>query len=827
VSTARHPDSGGGASAAVTADTVLGSQQGDHNTQNLYLPGREPRRVPRRFRFRLPRPAATFTARGQQLAELDHRWPTLGSGAPAVQVLTGLPGVGKTQLAAAYVQAHVEDYDLVAWVRAADPLADLADLADQLRLTELEDTVEQRAERTVMALAAWDSPWLLVFDNVEDPAVLQRWCPSIGPGRVLVTARHRRLAPDFGPELHLGVFELDEATAYLLARSQHGEKERAAAEAVATALGRLPLALAHAGAYCAAERGTSFTDYLALLDALPAAELFDSAPEAFYTETVASTWATSIAATARRAPLAADVLNLAAVLDPDAIPLELFGVLVEVDTPSGAAGAQHRLNRAVAELCAFSLADVTDGQLTVHRLLQKVVRDELNRAGDTRPVCQAVVAVAAAFPADVALPESWPSCRRLVAHVQAVSRQPESVLASCAEPANLMLNYAVVYLHYAGDQAVLASIAPRAVDLATALLGAEHPDTLAARDNLALSYWSAGRIADAIALQEQVLADRERLLGPEHPDTLTARTNLATSYWSAGRTADAIALQEQVLADRERLLGPEHPDTLTVRNNLATSYYSAGRIADAIALQERVLADRERLLGPEHPDTLTARTNLATSYGIAGRSTDAIALLRRVLADRERLLGPEHPDTLGARNNLALSYYSAGRIANAIALQERVLTDFERLLGPEHPDTLTARANLATSYYSAGRIADAMALQERVLTDRERLLGLEHPDTVIVRANLASSYYSAGRNPEAVAPLLEQVLADCARLLGPEHPDTLTARANLALSYYSAGRIADAKALQQRVLADSERLLGPEHPHSVRRGRVLQAWRSP
>ena len=69
-------------------------------------------------------------------------------------------------------------------------------------------------------------------------------------------------------------------------------------------------------------------------------------------------------------------------------------------------------------------------------------------------------------------------------------------------------------------------------------------------------------------LGERLVADRERLLGPEHPDTLSARANLASSYWSAGRTADAIAIGEQVLADSERLLGPEHPDTLGARANL-------------------------------------------------------------------------------------------------------------------------------------------------------------------------------------------------------------------------------------------------------------------
>ncbi len=50
-----------------------------------------------------------------------------------VQAITGLGGVGKTQLAARYAHAHASNYDLVAWIRAQDGgLADLAQLAAKL-----------------------------------------------------------------------------------------------------------------------------------------------------------------------------------------------------------------------------------------------------------------------------------------------------------------------------------------------------------------------------------------------------------------------------------------------------------------------------------------------------------------------------------------------------------------------------------------------------------------------------------------------------------------------------------------------------------------------
>ena len=79
---------------------------------------------------------------------------------------------------------------------------------------------------------------------------------------------------------------------------------------------------------------------------------------------------------------------------------------------------------------------------------------------------------------------------------------------------------------------------------------------------------SAERTGEAIELQERVLGDSERIRGAEHPDTLTARSNLAWSYWSAGRTGEAIELQERVLDDSERILGTEHPDTTAARQAL-------------------------------------------------------------------------------------------------------------------------------------------------------------------------------------------------------------------------------------------------------------------
>ena len=62
-----------------------------------------------------------------------------------------------------------------------------------------------------------------------------------------------------------------------------------------------------------------------------------------------------------------------------------------------------------------------------------------------------------------------------------------------------------------------------------------------------------------------------RVLGADHPDTLTSRNNLAGAYQAAGDLDRAIPLLEQALADCARVLGADHPQTKTVRANLVVA----------------------------------------------------------------------------------------------------------------------------------------------------------------------------------------------------------------------------------------------------------------
>ena len=501
-----------------------------------------------------------------------------------------------------------------------------------------------------------------------------------------------------------------------------------------------------------------YATYLDRLRRLPVSDLLVAEDAGQYRHGVAAAILLSLdgVRAAEDGPACTAVMDLLAVLSPAGVRRSL----IHAAAGEGLAGRDGVLaavgpevtDRVLARLAGASLLTFSlDGSVvTAHRLVMRVIRDNLAATSTLTTACEAAAQLLNGQAQSMR--ESWhedrAATRDLVEQVMALAESA----ARCPSGSDLdrlilgLQLWAVFLLNRLGDgTAQSITIGEQLHAASERVLGPDHPDTLASRNNLAIAYRAAGRVGEAITLDEQTLATRERVLSPDHPSTLTSRNNLASAYRAAGRVEEAITLHEQTLATRERVLGPDHPDTLNSRYNLAAVYWAAGRVEEAITLHEQTLAARERVLSPDHPDTLASRNGLAAAYQDAGRVEEAITLYEQTLATRERVLGPDHPDTLASRYNLAIAYWAAGRVEEAITLYEQTLATRERVLGPDHPDTLASRNGLAAAYQDAGRVEEAITLHEQTLAARERVLGPDHPDTLTSRNNLAAAYRAAGR----------------------------------------------------------------------------------
>jgi len=793
-------------------------------------------------------------------------------------VLTGLGGVGKTQLAADYARwARKQGLDVLVWVNAVTRTAIVGAYATAAADLSGRDYAD--AEQAAGVFRDFLSSehqgrslrWLVVLDDVSDAADLTGlWPPDGDGGRVLVTTRSRddALLGHRRQFLDVGVFTAAKARAHLTqalaARGRTGV-DPADLDGLAGDFGYLPVGLAQAAAFLATpvlwegQSSSQLPDVAvyrqrladrrtALAALLPDGKRLSLPDEQKLMVTASLELSIARADSMEPTGLARPMLALAALLDPNGIP--------ETVLTAHAARlflAAHRTGTAPPDSGTPAPEAIRPRRLRIHRrarvapakapivapaeafeALRALAR--LNLIGHTtgpaatvrihqlvqRAATEDVTPVLfgrAAHSAAAALLQIWPNLEPDQGAVQPLRANAEALTRVATAPLMTPNAHAIWFragqsLVNSGQAIAACAYYLRLTDITTEHLGLDAPATLAFRNDLAVAYRRAGDLRRAIPLHEAILADRERVLGPDAPDTLTCRNNLAAAYREAGDLGRAIPLHEATLATQERVLGPDAPATLASRHNLAVAYRDAGDLGRAIPLQEATLAARERVLGPDAPDTLTSRNNLATSYQDAGNSRQAIPLHEAILAARERVQGPDAPDTLTSRNNLAIAYQDAGDLERAIRLHETTLAARERVLGPDAPATLTSRHNLAIAYRNAGDLGRAIPLQEATLAARERVLGPDAPDTLGARSYLALAYQAAGDLERAI-PLHEAVLADRKRVLGPAAPNTLVAHNNLAISYHAAGDLGRAIPLYEVALAGMERVLGRDAPFTV------------
>jgi tetratricopeptide (TPR) repeat protein len=638
----------------------------------------------------VPPRIAGFTGRTDELDRLD---AILTQDKPAAAsrvgraALQGMGGVGKTVLAIEYANRFRNLYDGVWWCPAetrAGLMTGLATLARELEVASpAEADIEKAAKAALRRLAEQRELWLLVYDNVAEPAEITDLLPA-AVTRVLVTSRFSDWSA-WADEVSLDVLPFADAIVFLESRA--GRSDEAGARTLADALGRLPLALDHAAATCKRTQ-LSFADYAA-----KASSLIDAALRgATYPRSVAATFDLAIDDAVAHCPAAEALMAFLAQCAPERVPMTLV---------EGAIDDESERMEALAALFEVSLIKhdpFEDGApaVTVHRLVQAVarVRSELKGAAESASA-RLIARLKAIYPGDgYSNPSSWPRCAQLTPHLIAGCEEIADAATNlnCAE----LLNSAGGYVFGRGVYSSARALLERALAIRERALGPEHPDTAMSLNNLALLLKDQGDLAGARPLVERALAIREKALGHDHPDTAESLNTFALLLYGQGDLAGARPLFERALAINEKTLGSEHPDTATSLNNLAALLQAEGDLTKPRPLHERALAIREETLGSGHPDTATSLINLANLLQDLGDLVGARPLIERALAINEKALGPEHPVTATSLSNLAGLLQDQGDLTGARPLIERALAIYEKAVGPEHPDTARTRERLRT-----------------------------------------------------------------------------------------------------------------------------------
>jgi nucleoside phosphorylase/tetratricopeptide (TPR) repeat protein len=601
-----------------------------------------------------------FTGRDQLLKDLRQSLTSGEATALTQAALHGLGGVGKTQLALEYAYRHAPDYDLVWWVRSEDPVtlaSDYAGLAGPLDLPE-KGAADQETQVTAVRQALGQrGKWLLIFDNAGEPQDLTGFRPQGGGGQVLITSRNPAWGGVARP-LDVKVWDRPESVAFLLKRTGRkvttDEKEKAAAWQLAEELGDLPLALEQAGAYIEA-CGCSIADYLAMFRSQRQEVLKRGKPSQDYPDTVATTWELSFQKVKEASLAAADLLNLCAFLAPDDIPRELLVEGAE-HLPESLDAAVHdpvAFNDALAVLRRYSLMEVADDALAVHRLVQAVVRDRLNKKGKEQWAGAAGEMVNEAFPFDIQVNfGAWPWCARLLSHANEVVKHIEGIKIAFGLVGRI-LNNSSLYLMTRAEFNGAKRFLKQAIILAEAAYGSEHPNVASTANNLGSALQELGDLAGAREQFERALSIVGKEYGQDHPIVGSVLNNLGGVLQKLGEVARAREHYENALAIWEKADGPINPQVAIAMNNIGSVLRALGDLPGARAHLERALAIDEEAYGPNNPQVAIRLNNLGGVLRDLGDLAGARAHCERALAICRQFLREDHPDTILVRMNLA------------------------------------------------------------------------------------------------------------------------------------------------------------------------------
>lgn len=369
--------------------------------------------------------------------------------------LSGMGGLGKTEIATEFAFRHKDKFDAVFWVRA-DEVAKLdqsySQIAQKLGLETAAESTSQVVSKGLVkewlsnswmcspleeeagVSARAQATWLIIFDNADEPSIIADYWPAMGNGSVLVTSRDPIAKTYYSTKLSgidLEPFD-DIDGASLLKALTLDDDITGIAKNISRRLGGLPLALTQMASVIQRQE-LSFSEFMKSYEnETEHSELHGlrySTGGGNYSHTISSVWRLY-----NFNPRPRGLLRTLAFLDPDCIEEIIFEEWSMPLPTQGFFGKPVEYRAARTELLTTSLIkrNKEKSQLSIHRLVQDAVIAQMSVVDISQFFWNAVRNLAMQWPSGRAAPSKkelqskppkahsiheWPKCQTLYPHV--------------------------------------------------------------------------------------------------------------------------------------------------------------------------------------------------------------------------------------------------------------------------------------------------------------------------------------------------------------------------------------------------------------------------
>ena len=593
------------------------------------------------------------------------------------------------------------------------------------------------------------------------------------------------------------------------------------AEELTEELGMLALAIDQAGAYIGKEDIT-IEEYLTLYKkAEEGKKLRQTRGDLSGEHTSSSTTYTlNLEQVAFRDPEAAELIRVCAFLAPEAIPKKIFTenpniwkgqLAIRLAEPSG-------FDQLCQEATRYSLVQWEPKKLllSIHSVVQQVIRDELNEEEQKSYIRKVIEGVNAIFPEEIEIrfgsKDILRTCDRLSSQAGKVlewTKDQSITILAVGHLMNKLSCYFVLRSRYSEAKNICEKSHEFWKNLSEDLLDTNKRELYLGKanrlNNFAELNHIQGNYRKAKELFDEALDIRRNELNSDNPDYYLfgqSLHNLARLKTDLGDYSEAEKLYQQALKINEKIQ-TKYLEFLLARsyNDLAKLYFVQARYEDAENNYQKALNKNKEILEKNHPNIASNLDNLGGVYMAQNRYDEAEQNFLEALEIRKDYYRGE--DYLA----IADSYTSLARLYQTLKDYEKARYYYYQALGiqrklfedKDHPDIATSYNNLAVLYKEQGFNEEAEQYYIDVLDKYKKAFSEDHSTVATAYNNLALFYHEQGNYSES-EKYYKKSLSIYKKTVNETHPLIAYCLDNLALLYQEQENYEDAESLFKEAL---------------------------
>ena len=376
-------------------------------------------------------------------------------------------------------------------------------------------------------------------------------------------------------------------------------------------------------------------------------------------------------------------------------------------------------------------------------------------------------------------------------------------------------NYYGIALCESGHYADALAYGQKALSIQQAELPADSVELAYSYNNVGSAQGCLGDFRTALENKLKALEILQNVLPPDHPDLVKSYGHVGSTYNDLGLHQKALEYDLMALDICKRALSPEHPLLASVYNSAGLTHGYLGHYQQALKYHQLALDIRQTALPPDHPDLASSYHNIGHSYGELGKHHDALECHQKALTIREKALPPDHPDLASSNNLIGTAYGALGKHHHALKCHQTALAIREKALPPEHPDLATAYNELGCTYRALGNQRKELEYKLKALDIYEKTLPPDHPNLATAYNNLGCTYGDMGSHRNALE-YHQKALAIREKALPPDHPNLARSCSNIAWTYHELGDFPSAARFMDRAAEIIGRTSLPKtHPNRI------------